>query len=298
MASATWRTSLSPERRSSSFSFGSKFFYSPIFSHGCGPLDDDADSGLSSAPPPSLLRRLIWRHAMLIQTVEDIALLLLLGTLTNVLAFVIDHAIEAVVSARARASQEAGSFLPSYLVWTGSSLLLCSLSAAAIHFIGPSAAGSGIPQMKCVLAGMRAHDYLSLRTLCAKVLSLVFALGGGLSIGKEGPYVHISSCMAQQLSRLPCFRRIGANEELRRQLLAAGCAAGVSATFGAPVGGVLFSIEVTCTYYSISHMWKAMFASVCGSVVFRVSRANGELQSYKLTSDERRATSDKRASDE
>ena len=77
--------------------------------------------------------------------------------------------------------------------------------------------------------------------------------------GKEGPYVHISTCVAQQLCRLPLFRRLNQTESLRRQMLAAGCAAGVAATFGAPVGGVLFSIEVTLTllYYSVAHLWKA-----------------------------------------
>ena len=58
------------------------------------------------------------------------------------------------------------------------------------------------------------------------------------------------------------------------QVLAAACAAGVSSTFGAPVGGVLFSVEVTSTYYSISHLWKAMFTSVCGALLFRVSRGS------------------------
>ena len=33
---------------------------------------------------------------------------------------------------------------------------------------------------------------------------------------------------------------------------------------------MLFSIEVTCTYYSVSHLWKAMFTAVCGALVFRV----------------------------
>jgi H+/Cl- antiporter ClcA len=42
-------------------------------------------------------------------------------------------------------------------------------------------------------------------------------------------------------------------------MLAAAVAAGVTATFGAPIGGVLFSIEVTSTYYFVSNLWKAFF---------------------------------------
>lgn len=137
--------------------------------------------------------------------------------------------------------------------------------------------------MKCVLAGVNIQDYLSRRTLVAKVGSLVLGVAGGLSIGKEGPYVHTSSCIAHQLLSLPAFQRIGRNEQSRRQVLAAACAAGVSATFGAPVGGVLFSIEVTASFYSIHHLWKAMFTSVCGAAVFRASRVFGSLKLFDLT---------------
>ena len=119
-----------------------------------------------------------------------------------------DKSIELLVATRARAAQEAGGFLPSYLIWSGSALMLCALSAACVQHISTAAVGSGIPQLKCVLAGgARIDDYLSARTLAAKVLSLVLAIGGGLAVGKEGPYVHISTCVAQQLCRLPLFRR-------------------------------------------------------------------------------------------
>ena len=159
----------------------------------------------------SVLQRLVWRHALLVNAVQELLLLLCVGIFTTVLAFSVDKTIEIMDMARARASQEAGSFLASYTIWTGSSLVLCGLSVACVHLIGPSAAGSGIPQMKCVLAGVQIHDYLSTRTLVAKAASLVLALAGGLSIGKEGPYVHMASCIAHQLCKLRIFRRLSQN---------------------------------------------------------------------------------------
>ena len=222
---------------------------------------------------PEAPRRPHQRHLMLLHTAQETLLLLLLGVSSNVFAYGMDKSIEQLVAMRARAAQEAGGFLPSYLLWSGSALVLCALSAACAQHISSAAVGSGIPQMKCVLAGgARIDHYLSARTLAAKVLSLVLAIGGGLAVGKEGPYVHISTCVAQQLCRLPLFRRLNETEALLRQMLAAGCAAGVAATFGAPVGGVLFSIEVTATYYSVAHLWKAMFTAVAAAVVFRVTR--------------------------
>lgn len=44
-------------------------------------------------------------------------------------------------------------------------------------------------------------------------------------------------------------------------MLTAAVAAGVTATFGAPIGGVLFSIEVTSTYYFVSNFWKTFFCA-------------------------------------
>ncbi len=86
--------------------------------------------------------------------------------------------------------------------------------------------------------------YLSPSTFVAKVLSLICALAGGLHIGREGPAVHYSGMIAHIVCELPIIRPILANQNVLRQVLGAACAAGVSGTFGAPIGGVLYSIEV------------------------------------------------------
>jgi len=53
-------------------------------------------------------------------------------------------------------------------------------------------------------------------------------------------------------------------------MYAAAIAAGVTATFGAPIGGVLFSIEVSSTYYMVSNFWKAFFCTTCGIFMFKI----------------------------
>lgn len=52
-------------------------------------------------------------------------------------------------------------------------------------------------------------------------------------------------------------------------MYAAAIAAGVTATFGAPIGGVLFSIEVSSTYYMVSNFWKTFFCTTCGITLFK-----------------------------
>lgn len=66
-------------------------------------------------------------------------------------------------------------------------------------------------------------------------------MSAGLSLGKEGPMVHIACCIGNIFSYL--FPKYGRNEAKKREILSAAAAAGVSVAFGAPIGGVLFSLE-------------------------------------------------------
>lgn len=138
-------------------------------------------------------------------------------------------------------------------------------------------------------------EYLSFKTLVSKVIGLTATLGAGMPLGKEGPFVHIASIVAQQLSNvITSFHGIFDNETRKTEMLAAACAVGVSeklssnllisfteiqssqvgACFAAPVGGVLFSIEVTTTYFAVRNYWRGFFGAVCGAIFFRfVSQA-------------------------
>lgn len=60
----------------------------------------------------------------------------------------------------------------------------------------------------------------------------------GLSLGKEGPMVHLACCIGNIFSYL--FPKYGLNEAKKREILSASAAAGVSVAFGAPIGGVMF----------------------------------------------------------
>lgn len=47
-------------------------------------------------------------------------------------------------------------------------------------------------------------------------------------------------------------------------------AQGVAATFYAPIGGVLFSIEVTTVYFAVRNYWRGFFAACCGATIWRL----------------------------
>ena len=104
------------------------------------------------------------------------------------------------------------------------------------------AAGSGIPEIKTILSGFVIPHFLDLKVLVVKAVGAVFAVATGMCLGKEGPFVHISTCVAYLVGM--CFPKYKENSRKMRELLSAGCSSGLSVAFGAPIGGVLFSYEV------------------------------------------------------
>ena len=91
-----------------------------------------------------------------------------------------------------------------------------------------------------------------------------------MPLGKEGPFVHIASIVATLLNKLvTSFKGVYANESRNSEMLAAAVAVGVACCFASPIGGVLFSIEVTSVYFAVRNYWRGFFAAVCGAVVFR-----------------------------
>ena len=104
------------------------------------------------------------------------------------------------------------------------------------------AAGSGIPEIKTILSGFVIPDFLDFKVLFVKALGAVFAVATGMCLGKEGPFVHISTCVGYLVARyIPKYRD---NGRKMREMLSAACASGLSVAFAAPIGGVLFSYEV------------------------------------------------------
>eukprot|EP01083_Nonionella_stella_P086186 239262_1 len=137
-------------------------------------------------------------------------------------------------------------------------VLKCGFVFAAIFFTitTPQTAGSGIPELKAILSGIWIRRYLSIRGFFIKSLALICALGSGLPIGIEGPVIHISAIIGRQLTKISMFQHIE-----RKMLLSAACACGIAVIFSAPIGGVLFSIEVTHHYYKIDSYWSAFLCA-------------------------------------
>ncbi|MCJ1312426.1 hypothetical protein MMC25_006100 [Agyrium rufum] len=135
------------------------------------------------------------------------------------------------------------------------------------------AAGSGIPEIKTILSGFVIPHYLDFKVLAVKAVGAVFAVSTGMCLGKEGPFVHIATCMAYLVGmRIPKYRD---NGRKMRELLSAGCAAGLSVAFGAPIGGVLFSYEEISTHFPRKVLWRAFLCSLFAAMVLRALNPSG-----------------------
>lgn len=129
------------------------------------------------------------------------------------------------------------------------------------------AAGSGIPEIKTILSGFVIPHFLDLKVLIIKAVGSVFAVSTGMCLGKEGPFVHISTCVAYLVGiQFPKYKE---NGRKLRELLSAGCSSGLSVAFGAPIGGVLFSYEEISTYFPRKVLWRAFVCSLFAAITLK-----------------------------
>uniref|UniRef100_A0A4W5PVU0 Chloride channel, voltage-sensitive 1a n=1 Tax=Hucho hucho TaxID=62062 RepID=A0A4W5PVU0_9TELE len=160
-----------------------------------------------------------------------------------------------------------GNVLLQYLAWVSYPMVLIMFASSFCHLVAPQAIGSGIPELKTILRGVVLKEYLTLKAFTAKVIGLTAGLGSGMPVGKEGPFVHIASICAAVLSK--CMMFFSGVDQVRN-ILTVGCAVGVGCCFGTPLGGVLFSIEVTSTYFAVRNYWRGYFAATFSAFIFRV----------------------------
>ncbi|MBC6477366.1 MAG: chloride channel protein [Hormoscilla sp. GM7CHS1pb] len=106
---------------------------------------------------------------------------------------------------------------------------------------------------------------LNWRVALVKFLSTLLSVSSGLTLGRQGPTVQIGAALAASLARI-----VPTSPQHRRQMIAAGAAAGLAAGFNAPIAGVLFVIEELLHDVSGLTLETAIVASFVGAVVSRL----------------------------
>jgi len=171
-----------------------------------------------------------------------------------------------------------------FAVYTAISLGLCGIAAIFTAVIEPVSLGSGIPEIVMILNGIKVPNAIRFKTLIAKVFGVVFTVGGGLPVGREGPMIHsaaiVGAGMSQGIStsmncgscqQCQCCRQLAPfrNDREKRDFITCGVTAGVSAAFGAPIGAVLFALEEGASFWFRSLTWRALFCSM--SAIFALT---------------------------
>ncbi|KAF7289525.1 Chloride channel protein [Mycena chlorophos] len=139
-------------------------------------------------------------------------------------------------------------------------------AAVLVTTYAPYAFHTGIPEIKAILGGYVLTAFLTPWTLFIKAIGLALAVASGLSLGKEGPLVHVACCFCYML--LSFSKQFKNSEVQKRKLLAAAAAAGVSVAFGSPLGGVLFGLEELDVFANNESevMWRGFVASAIAAV--------------------------------
>ncbi|KAK6341287.1 hypothetical protein TWF696_008369 [Orbilia brochopaga] len=131
-----------------------------------------------------------------------------------------------------------------------------------------TASGSGVAEVKVILSGFVMHGYLGFKTLFMKTIGLILSVASGMCLGKEGPYVHVATCIGNICCRL--FPKYNFNDAKRREVLSASAAAGVAVAFGAPLGGVLFSLEEVSYYFPPKTLFRTFFCCIVAAISLKL----------------------------
>jgi CIC family chloride channel protein len=145
----------------------------------------------------------------------------------------------------------------------GSLAVIVSTSLAVgwlLTRFAPEASGSGIPQLK--LAFWKDFGFVSWRVVWVKFVAGVLSIGGGCSLGREGPSVQLAGGLASNLAGL-----LGEPKQRRRMAAAAGAAAGLAAAFNTPLAAVTFVLEEIIADLNSALLGSVLLASVIGAFV-------------------------------
>ncbi|MEA1972694.1 MAG: chloride channel protein [Candidatus Cloacimonadota bacterium] len=134
------------------------------------------------------------------------------------------------------------------------------LGGPIIAFFASEAKGHGVPEVMqaLILRGGRIRP----RVAVAKIFSAALCIGTGGSAGREGPIVQVGSTLGSAMGQW-----LGFSDERIKNLVACGAAAGIAATFNAPIAGVIFAVEVLLCDLQVAVFGNVVIAAVSSSII-------------------------------
>ncbi len=136
------------------------------------------------------------------------------------------------------------------------------LLVGPLILMAKEAKGHGVPEVMqaLILKGGRIRA----RVAVAKITASALCIGTGGSAGREGPIIQVGAALGSSIGQV-----LRLSDERIRNLVACGAAAGIAATFNAPIAGVAFAIEVLMCGLQMRAFGNVVIAAVSASVVSR-----------------------------
>jgi H+/Cl- antiporter ClcA len=129
---------------------------------------------------------------------------LVIGVVTGCCGFFIAVGVETLLEIRfgtVLKLMDEHSVLAAWLADVTLAMAFVGVATGLVVWVEPASSGSGIPDLKAYLNGTNLRQLLTLKALVCKVIGVLFSVGGGLCVGKEGPV-----CSAPTLGLPPCHR--------------------------------------------------------------------------------------------
>jgi len=144
----------------------------------------------------------------------------------------------------------------------------------------PEAKGHGVPEVMqaLILRGGRIRP----RVAIAKIIASALCIGTGGSAGREGPIVQVGSALGSSIGQW-----LHLSDARIKNLVACGAAAGIAATFNAPIAGVVFAIEVLLSEIQVTVFGNVVVSAVAASIVSQIflgARPAFEIPGYVMHS--------------
>ncbi|MGD8405079.1 MAG: chloride channel protein [Anaerolineales bacterium] len=137
------------------------------------------------------------------------------------------------------------------------------IAGPIISFFASEAKGHGVPEVMQAIAlrGGRIRP----RVVVAKIAASAICIGSGGSAGREGPIVQVGAALGSTLGQ---WLKLSSNRI--RNLVACGAAAGIAATFNAPIAGVIFAMEVILGELHLGDLGNVIISAVTASTLARI----------------------------
>ena len=137
-----------------------------------------------------------------------------------------------------------------------------ALVGPIVYFFAREARGPGVSEVIEAVA-LRGGN-IRKRVVLIKTLATAITIGSGGSAGREGPIVHIGSAIGSVVGQV-----MKVSADRMRTLVGCGAAAGIAATFNAPIAGVMFALEIILGEFGIATFSPIVVSSVIATTVSR-----------------------------